>query len=218
MKIKGETMTKTNRRSSFQEAFTLVELLVVIGIIAVLVAILLPTLSKARERSQRTACLSNLRQLGAGMIMYAGQFKDRLPNGNPLGKAKSYDGTNQVLVDFAAMFLESNGGVFHCPSDPDPIPRQILTADQSLPDSARVSYDFYSVYWMPEKGPLLSQFSSDAPLAWDLDGGSRVRQPDQNHGTKGGNVVYADGHGEWLAVDQWDGDSWPGGANVNYPN
>src|SRR5881227_3883089 len=107
--MKGNAMTKTirptSRQTSGRGAFTLVELLVVIGIIAVLLAILLPTLSKARERSQRTACLSNLHQLGAGMIMYAGQFRDRLPNGNPLGKAKSYDGTNQVLVDFAAMFL-----------------------------------------------------------------------------------------------------------------
>lgn len=197
--------------------FTLVELLVVIGIIAVLIAFLLPALSRARENSRRTACLSNLHQLGAAMIMYANQYKDRLPNGNPAGKAKSYDGTNQVLTDFAAFFIDSTGGVFHCPSDPDPIPDRILTADQSLPNSARVSYDFYSVYWQPEKGPMLSQLSSDAPLAWDLDGGSRVPQPDQNHGTKGGNVVYADGHAAWLYVGEWDGESWPGGANANYP-
>ena len=60
-------------------AFTLVELLVVIGIIAALIAILLPVLAKAREASQLVACASNLKQLAAGAIEYAQENKGNFP-------------------------------------------------------------------------------------------------------------------------------------------
>ena len=208
----ADPRTSTFRRRG---GFTLVELLVVIGIIAVLIGILMPTLSKAREHSRRTACLSNLRQLGQGMIMYAGEHRDRLPNGNPTGVADDYAGTSLVLVNLATIYLK-HAAVFHCPSDPDPVPALIETADYDLPNSARVSYDFYSVFWQPEYGPVLSRLRGKAPLAWDLDGGSERQELDQNHGVGGGNVLFADGHCEWQPNTEWDGANWPRPADFYY--
>src|SRR5256885_14445960 len=62
-----------------RRGFTLVELLVVIGIIALLIAILMPALSKARKQAAGAACMSNVRQLMIGCIMYAGENKGYIP-------------------------------------------------------------------------------------------------------------------------------------------
>ncbi len=75
--------------------FTLVELLVVIGIIALLISILLPTLNSARSSAQNVACLSNLRQVGTGLLLYTESSKgNTLPYGYTDG---AQDGINNII-------------------------------------------------------------------------------------------------------------------------
>src|SRR5688500_1807594 len=62
-----------------KNGFTLVELLVVIGIIAILISILLPVIGRAREQAKRVQCMSNLRQLSASFLMYCHENKDWFP-------------------------------------------------------------------------------------------------------------------------------------------
>jgi len=136
-------MRKSTRRAPL--AFTLVELLVVIGIIALLISILLPVLGRAREAANTTACLSNVRQLGQAALMFANERKGYLPSSSDQAIALTQDPTrsrypwrlrpgnpNLEMLDWASQLLPYLGSkrevdfqtaagdqsrVFVCPSD-----------------------------------------------------------------------------------------------------
>ncbi|HEV8604508.1 MAG TPA: prepilin-type N-terminal cleavage/methylation domain-containing protein [Tepidisphaeraceae bacterium] len=112
-----------------KRAFTLVELLVVIGIIAILIAILLPALKKAREQAQRVACASNLRQAGQCLTMYAQQFKDGIPIGYMSQRQFSYvinwNNSNGTKVSQMGLLVLANllpmPKTYYCPAEEDPL-------------------------------------------------------------------------------------------------
>jgi prepilin-type N-terminal cleavage/methylation domain-containing protein/prepilin-type processing-associated H-X9-DG protein len=115
--------------------FTLVELLAVIAIIAVLAALVLPALSRARERARAIICLNNTRQLGLAWQIYAGDNDERLPYNlgmagssfrtglnwvnNVMTWDLSSDNTNLATLTGASLgrFVSGNTSVYRCPSD-----------------------------------------------------------------------------------------------------
>jgi len=114
----GTTTFQCFNASTFQRAFSLIELLIVIAIIAILAALLLPVLNRAHEEGRATACVSNLHQIGLALQMYVDANNNTLPvmedapmNTNALA-TNAMPTVNVVLgTDLA------NTNVLHCPSD-----------------------------------------------------------------------------------------------------
>ena len=115
---------RRNAPPDFTRAFTLVELLVVVGVIAVLVALLMPALSRAREHARRVACLANVRTLTASWLAYAHNNRGRLCGAvpGPADRPAFHDWVaagpdEQALRDGVLWPYVNSAGAYRCPAD-----------------------------------------------------------------------------------------------------
>ncbi len=139
MTVQTHTLDRATR-TKLNRAFTLIELLVVIAIIAILAAILFPVFAQAREKARQASCLSNMKQLATGTIMYTQDYDEIYPMSTQQGADGSYwtDGWARTLDPYLKSL-----GVFFCPNDDD--------RDPSFAPGVGISYAPNSI--MPWNGP-----------------------------------------------------------------
>src|SRR5579871_2856690 len=133
-----------NQSAGERSAFTLIELLVVIAIIAILAAMLLPALGRAKESGKRISCLNNLRQVGIASQLYLGDDQGIYPPRNNVSRWP-----NAFYDNYA-----HNMQLLLCPDDPNPVPASIgMSFSNNVADASPRSYfingwnDFFSDKW-----------------------------------------------------------------------
>jgi prepilin-type N-terminal cleavage/methylation domain-containing protein len=214
---------KYTNRHNLTRGFTLTELLIVIGVIGLLIAILLPVLGKAREASNRIKCLSNLRELGTAVQMYASSYGGKMPIGYWSGQKQ----TNYLIhinedgLSFYTMFgllfqarvLTAPQALF-CPSEPLEA-FQYNTAENRWPPKEEVSPERENtragyggrptVNWI-ETGDWPEELSIITKYKWHALLSDLAPTPyfvTRRHKT-GINVYFGNGSARWVPRETFD--------------
>ena len=234
------TSPKTIRKSGF----TLIELMVVIGIIGILASMLLPALAMARETARQGSCLVSLKQIGLGMIMYADQYNS-YPRVNTAENINNYpdngDKTSIEAMDFFNIEIPSPTSLlWKCPSSPVG-PAGVDVTDmrfyslQNNPNYAMMTnwketsttydgslagpYGGSSTRLSPANqkdpmGPLVGDCVSTRAHAGILNG----PHADTHAVATGMNQIFSDGHGDWYSYQELTtlGSQWDNGSYEYY--
>jgi len=143
-----------NRRASRSAgAFTLLELLVVIAVVALLAALLLPAMARAKQKARQVACLSNLRQIGLGFTLYAAENRDRFPDRRDLKAALGFRPWSEwppsdPRSGWAALALSNHlghAGVWSCPGVTAATWQQATQAIQTVTSGVAAAT---TTYWL----------------------------------------------------------------------
>lgn len=204
-RIRSTRKKKIDTRTTC-EGFTLVELLVAISIIALLIAILLPVLTKAREVTQQAVCMSNMRQIGLGMFIYMNDHDGVfLPNGPSLGGFYTIPGNRLNLTQFhlkIAPLLNENEEVFTCPSVVQRFNPSFI--DEGV--SYNVNFNVCGIQWDTIDRPgssVIALYETDI-RPWDDSvagmSGEISGITSGVHGQKKANYLAVDGHVKTLDV------------------
>ena len=163
-------MNGKNRNKRNGSRFTLIELLVVIAIIAILAAMILPALNAAREKARTISCASNMKQIGTALMLYAGDFDDRLEGVEFVDPAHSWNYWDGNLNEYI-----KNEKVFLCPSD-------ITPREPPAVGKTKASYVVSIVYYLSDgysKAFLLTKIRHPTMLIYAGEGHSPYRAYNQ---------------------------------------